>query len=163
MPLLRPKTSHQRSSALGRGTFECLKKKPTTPTSLDKPYCDYQSKGLGKLHQLKANKVNAETDKKLAQKKRRTRDQKQNKPDAKKPISTDLTSRQIIYDILVAVDEGLILIRRWPFINLFQNLMTATAALLGFLLQTAFAIVANLKGAGAAGGATPFGAQAMPI
>ena len=34
------------------------------------------------------------------------RDQK-NKLDAKKPVSTDLTSRNIIYNILVAVDEGI--------------------------------------------------------
>ena len=35
------------------------------------------------------------------------RDQKQNKPDAKKPASTNLLSRKIIYNILVAVDEGI--------------------------------------------------------
>jgi 16S rRNA (cytosine967-C5)-methyltransferase len=87
------------------------KKKLTTPTSLEKPVLR-----LSRAHSAskprtssKANmKVNAKTDKKACpETKGPARDQKQNKLDAKKPASTNLPSRNIIYNILVAVDEGI--------------------------------------------------------
>ena len=86
-------------------------KKPTTPTRLDKPVLRLsKAKAHGQTPtNSKANRrVNAETDKKARPKRKGGNPkQKQNKPDAKKPVSTDLISRHIIYDILVAVDEGL--------------------------------------------------------
>ena len=87
------------------------KKKLTTPTRLDKPVLRLsKAKSHGKARtNSKANiKVNAKTDKKARPKRKdRARNQKPNKPDAKKPVSTNLLSRNITYNILVAVDEGI--------------------------------------------------------
>ena len=84
------------------------KKKPTTPTSLDKPLLRLsraQSVGKARTNSKPNIKVNAKTDKKACPKRKGpARDQKRNKLDAKKPASTDLPSRKIIYNILVAVD-----------------------------------------------------------
>ena len=87
------------------------KKKLTTPTSLDKPVLRLSRANSASKARTssKANiKVNAKTDKKACPKtKGPARDQKQNKLDAKKPASTNLPSRNIIYNILVAVDKGI--------------------------------------------------------
>jgi 16S rRNA (cytosine967-C5)-methyltransferase len=68
-------------------------KKPTTPTLLDK--------SVLRLSKASA-RGQARTRKKVI-----TTNQKHNKPNAKKLASTELTSRRIVYDILVAVNKGL--------------------------------------------------------
>ena len=98
--------------SLAIGTFECLKrKKLTTPTRIDKPVLRLsKAKSDGKTRtSSKPNiKFNAETDKNDRPKRKGVaRDQKHNKPDAKKPASTNLLSRIITFNILVAVDEGI--------------------------------------------------------
>ena len=86
-------------------------KKPTTPTRLDKPVLRLskaKSHGQARTNSKANIKVNAETDKKARPKRKGgARDQKHSKPDAKKPASTNLLSRKITYNILVAVDEGI--------------------------------------------------------
>ena len=79
-------------------------KKPTTPTRLDKPVLRLPKTKANS--QTRANskadvKVNAKANKKARPKtKDGALDRKQNRPDAKKPLPTNLKSRQIIYDIL---------------------------------------------------------------
>ena len=84
------------------------KKKLTTSTRPDKPVLRLpKAKSVGKARtSSKPNiKVNAQTDKNdRPRRKGLARDQKHNKPDAKKPASTNLLSRKITYNILVAVD-----------------------------------------------------------
>ena len=86
-------------------------KKSTTPTRLDKPVLrlsEAQACDQTRTSSKSKRRINTETDKKVHPKRKGgAPDQKKNKPDTKKPVSTDLTSRQIVYDILVNVDEGL--------------------------------------------------------
>ena len=87
------------------------KKKLTALTSLDKPVLRLskeKSVGNARTSSKPNMEVNAKTVKKAQPKKQGVaRDQKQKKPNAKKPVSTNLLSRTIIYDILVVVDEGI--------------------------------------------------------
>ena len=86
-------------------------KKPTILNHLDKPTLRLAPvKAVGQTHtNSKANvKVNAKTDQKTPTKRKDGNlNQKRREPDAKKPVFTNLTSRHISYDILVAVDEGI--------------------------------------------------------
>ena len=85
------------------------KKKLTTPTRIDRPVLRLskaKSNGKACTSSKPNTRVNAEIDKKDRPKRKGVaRDQKHNKPDAKKPASTNLLSRTITYNILVAVDE----------------------------------------------------------
>ena len=85
-------------------------KKTATPTLIDKPVLRLSkatAHGQASAN-VKANtKVKAKNDKKARPKRKGSAsNQKQNRSDAKKLVFTDLTTRQIIYDILVAVEEG---------------------------------------------------------
>ena len=88
-------------------------KKPTTLSHLDRPVLRLsKAKTVGEARtSSNANtKFNAKNDKKTLPKRRNgAPDRKQNKFDAKKPLPTNLTSRRIIFEILVAVDEGILL------------------------------------------------------
>ena len=88
-------------------------KKPTTLSHLDRPVLRLsKAKTVGEARtNSNANaKFNAKNDKKTLPKRRNgVPDRKQNKFDAKKPLPTNLTSRRIIFEILVAVDEGILL------------------------------------------------------
>ena len=85
-------------------------KKLPTLIHLDKPVLRLSkatANGQTRTNSKASVKVNANLDKKARSKRKRgAPDQKQHKPNAKKPMSNHLTTRHIIYDILVAVDEG---------------------------------------------------------
>ena len=75
-------------------------KSPSTPTRLDKPVLRLSKSKAGKNSPVGANK-------KIRPKaKDGTLNVKQYEPGAKKPLQGNLSSRRLIYDILVAVDEG---------------------------------------------------------
>jgi 16S rRNA (cytosine967-C5)-methyltransferase len=86
-------------------------KKPTTPTRLDKPILRlFKAKAVSqdRAHSQAIIKANTKGDHKARSKKNNeTPDQEQNKPGCNKSISTNLSSRLIVYDILVAVDKDI--------------------------------------------------------
>ena len=86
-------------------------KKPTTPTRLDKPLLRLsksKANGQARTDSKPIIGVNAKTFKKTRPKKNGlTPIKKHDEANPKKPVSINLTSRHIIYDILVAVEEGL--------------------------------------------------------
>ncbi len=88
-------------------------RKPTIPSRLDKPVLRLsKAKTVGQARGgSKANtKVNAKNYRKTFPKKKGGGpDLKQNKSFAKQPVSTNLTSRHIIFEILVAVEGGILL------------------------------------------------------
>lgn len=86
-------------------------KNPSTPTRLDKPVLRLP-KDEGVNQKRTNSKAERKGNAKVVKKARpKTKDgdpnSKQNKSDAKKPVFTNLTSRRIIYNILVSVDEGI--------------------------------------------------------
>ena len=87
------------------------KKKLTTPTRIDRPVLRLskaKSDGNARTSSKPKTRFNAEIDKKDRPKRKGVAlDQKHNKPDAKKAASTNLLSRTITFNILVAVDEGI--------------------------------------------------------
>ena len=90
-------------------------KKPTPPTRLRKPLLRLSKEtahGQARKNAKTKLKVNAHENKKVLPKtKGGTPNQKKNKSYDQKKVSTDLTSRTVIYDILVSVDEGITLDR----------------------------------------------------
>ena len=124
-------------------------KTPTTSTRLDKPLLRLsKAKAHGKTRtSSKANKrVDNGTDKKAHPKRKgAVPDHKQNKPNATKPVSTDLKSRRIIFDILIAVDGGLHLDKALAVNQELPKLDDRDRRFVRLLVQTAFVIVANSK------------------
>jgi len=85
-------------------------KKTITPTRLNRPVLRLsKAKVHGQALTTSTKKigVNAKADKKARPKRKGSAtNEKQNRPDVKKAVSTNLTSRHIVYDILVAVEQG---------------------------------------------------------